>query len=262
MGRFMLQFMRAWAWMQVSQAAGDRGEGALPWVAKPKPDGVGTCREQAPSPRVMFDGCALFHGYFDDGATSAVDKAIVPRLSLLTLCECALCLLGGGNALGQALIRLGAEEDIGFLAPRPPQDGWDAASLTQLLDDTRPDALINLAYYFDWFQAESGQRERLALRSVPSSVWPNCASITTSFWCNLPATVFSTARGRPPTAKKTNRCRWACVVRRCGASNKACVRRARSMCCCVFGWLLDDSADGTLGRFSLAPNPGRTVDGR
>ena len=38
-----------------------------------------------------------------------------------------LMLLGGGNALGQALIRLGAEEDINFLAPRPPQDGWDAA---------------------------------------------------------------------------------------------------------------------------------------
>ena len=41
-----------------------------------------------------------------------------------------LMLLGGGNALGQALIRLGAEEDIGFLAPRPPESGWDAASLT------------------------------------------------------------------------------------------------------------------------------------
>ena len=73
-----------------------------------------------------------------------------------------LMLLGGGNALGQALIRLGAEEDIGFLAPRPPQDGWDAASLTQLLDDTRPDALINLAYYFDWFQAETVSENRLA----------------------------------------------------------------------------------------------------
>ena len=48
-----------------------------------------------------------------------------------------LMLLGGGNALGQALIRLGAEEDIGFLAPRPPAQGWDAASLTQLLDDNR-----------------------------------------------------------------------------------------------------------------------------
>lgn len=32
-----------------------------------------------------------------------------------------LMLLGGGNALGQALIRLGAEEDIGFLAPARPK---------------------------------------------------------------------------------------------------------------------------------------------
>lgn len=40
-----------------------------------------------------------------------------------------LMLLGGGNALGQALIRLGAEEDIGFLAPRPPeQAGMPPAS--------------------------------------------------------------------------------------------------------------------------------------
>ena len=45
---------------------------------------------------------------------------------------------------------------------RPPQDSWDAASLTQLLDDTRPDALINLAYYFDWFQAETVSETRLA----------------------------------------------------------------------------------------------------
>ena len=36
-----------------------------------------------------------------------------------------LMLLGGGSALGQALIRLGAEEDIGFLAPRPPEH-WEA----------------------------------------------------------------------------------------------------------------------------------------
>ena len=65
-----------------------------------------------------------------------------------------LMLLGGGNALGQALIRLGAEEDIGFLAPRPTEQGWDAASLTTLLDETRPDAVINLAFYHDLFQAE------------------------------------------------------------------------------------------------------------
>ncbi|TWI50840.1 dTDP-4-dehydrorhamnose reductase [Pseudomonas duriflava] len=72
-----------------------------------------------------------------------------------------LMLLGGGNALGQALIRLGAEEDIYFLAPRPPAQGWDASHLTRLLDDTRPDAVINLAYYFDWFQAELPDDEHL-----------------------------------------------------------------------------------------------------
>ena len=57
-----------------------------------------------------------------------------------------LLLLGGGSSLGQSLIGQGAEEGINFLAPRPPEGGWDAASLTQLLDDTRPDAVINLAY--------------------------------------------------------------------------------------------------------------------
>lgn len=31
-----------------------------------------------------------------------------------------LMLLGGGNALGQALIRLGGEEEITFLAPLRP----------------------------------------------------------------------------------------------------------------------------------------------
>lgn len=73
-----------------------------------------------------------------------------------------LMLLGGGNSLGQALIAQGAEEDIGFIAPRPPLHGWDVASLTQLLDDTRPDALINLAYYFDWFQSETVCAKRFA----------------------------------------------------------------------------------------------------
>jgi len=87
-----------------------------------------------------------------------------------------LLLLGGGNALGQALVRQGAEEDIGFLAPRPPEGGWEASSLTQLLDETRPDAVINLAYYFDWFQAEGFDAHALPARNARSSAWPSCAS--------------------------------------------------------------------------------------
>jgi dTDP-4-dehydrorhamnose reductase len=76
-----------------------------------------------------------------------------------------LLLLGGGSTLGRALIRLGAEEDVGFLAPVPPAQGWDAASLTQLIDDTRPDAVVNLAYYFDWFQAPQVSAERFAAQT-------------------------------------------------------------------------------------------------
>ena len=64
-----------------------------------------------------------------------------------------LVLLGGGNALGKALMRLGAEEDIFFTAPKPEQGIWDAASLTSMIDEVRPDVVINLAYYYDWFQA-------------------------------------------------------------------------------------------------------------
>src|SRR5690606_36887869 len=64
-----------------------------------------------------------------------------------------LVLRGGGNALGKALVRLGAEDDISFLAPKPEKGAWDAASLTTLLDEVRPDVVINLAYYYDWFQA-------------------------------------------------------------------------------------------------------------
>ena len=106
-----------------------------------------------------------------------------------------LMLLGGGSALGQSLIAKGAEEDIGFLAPRPPDAAWDAASLTQLLDDTRPDVVVNLAFYYDWFQNSKVDEARLAASRKPSSAWPSFASITASSCCSRPATGCSTARG-------------------------------------------------------------------
>lgn len=82
-----------------------------------------------------------------------------------------LILLGGGSALGQALIRLGAQEDIEFLAPRPPTEGWEPASLSELLNSVRPDAVVNLSYYFDWFQARQPDegifvRQELALQRL------------------------------------------------------------------------------------------------
>ena len=64
-----------------------------------------------------------------------------------------LMLLGGGSTLGQAILRQGAQKDIEFLAPRPPSQGWDQPSLDELFNNVEPDAVINMAYYSDWFQA-------------------------------------------------------------------------------------------------------------
>ncbi|MNZ70344.1 dTDP-4-dehydrorhamnose reductase [compost metagenome] len=160
-----------------------------------------------------------------------------------------LMLLGGGSALGQALIRLGAEEDIGFLAPRPPEQGWDTASLTLLLDETRPDAVINLGYYFDWFQAESVSDERLARqeRAVERLaelcqhhdillVHPSSYRV----FDGTRATAYS-EKDEPHPLGQRGQALWRME------------QRVRSTCprhvLLRFGWLLDDSADGILGRF-------------
>lgn len=160
-----------------------------------------------------------------------------------------LMLLGGGNALGQALIRLGAEEDIGFLAPRPPEGGWDAASLTQLLDDTRPDALINLAYYFDWFQAERVSEARL--------VQQERAIERLSELCKHHEVILV----QPSSYRVFNGSRATAYSEKdepvpMGLRGQALWRIEKSVrATCPhhvllrFGWLLDDSPDGVLGRF-------------
>ena len=171
-----------------------------------------------------------------------------------------LMLLGGGNALGQALIRLGAEEDIGFLAPRPPQDGWDAASLTQLLDDTRPDALINLAYYFDWFQAEQVPEARLAgqeravERLAELCQHHNIVLIQPSSYRVFDgsrATAYS-EKDEPVPLGLRGQALW-----RIEQSVRAtCPQHVMLR----FGWLLDDSAEGSLGRFlARAEQPGELL---
>jgi dTDP-4-dehydrorhamnose reductase len=160
-----------------------------------------------------------------------------------------IMLLGGGSALGQALIRQGAKEDINFLAPRPPESGWDPASLTQLIDDTRPDVLINLAYYYDWFQAEvvteqcfvAQERavERLAelcqhhgiLLLQPSSY---------RVFDGARATAYS-EKDEPLPLGKRGQALWRMEQ----SVRASCPRHVLLR----FGWLLDDSANGLLARF-------------
>ncbi|MDA7088183.1 sugar nucleotide-binding protein [Pseudomonas sp. SA3-5] len=160
-----------------------------------------------------------------------------------------LMLLGGGNALGQALIRLGAEEDIGFLAPRPPESGWDAASLTQLLDDTRPDALINLAYYFDWFQAEGVSEARLAAQQQAVE---RLAELCQHHEIRLlQPSSYRVFDGSRVTAYSEREEPVPLGVR--GQALWRLEQSVRAVCprhvLLRFGWLLDESPDGQLGRF-------------
>jgi dTDP-4-dehydrorhamnose reductase len=162
-----------------------------------------------------------------------------------------LMLLGGGNALGQALIRLGAEEDIGFLAPRPPEAGWDVASLTQLLDDTRPDALINLAYYFDWFQAEDVSKARLlAQEKSVERLAELCQHHEIRLLQPSSYRVFDGSRISAYSEKEEP---VPLGVR--GQALWRIEQRVRATCprhvLLRFGWLLDESPDGRLGRFLL-----------
>lgn len=160
-----------------------------------------------------------------------------------------LMLLGGGNALGQALIRLGAEEDISFLAPKPPESGWDPASLTQLLDDTRPDALINLAYYFDWFQAEAVSEAQFSAqeRSV-ERLAELCQHHQIRLLQPSSYRVFDGVRATAYSEKEE--------PQPLGVRGQALWRfeqHVRAICprhvLLRFGWLLDDSTNGLLGRF-------------
>lgn len=160
-----------------------------------------------------------------------------------------LMLLGGGGALGQALIRIGAEQDVGFLAPRPPERSWDAASLTQLIDETRPDAVVNLAYYHDWYQAEKVDPAHLAIQERAVE---RLAELCLHHHIHLvhPSSyrVFDGARATAYSEKDET-----VPLGPRGQVFWRMEQSVRAICpqhvMLRFGWLLDESLEGSLGRF-------------
>lgn len=160
-----------------------------------------------------------------------------------------LLLLGGGSSLGQSLIGQGAEEGINFLAPRPPEGGWDAASLTQLLDETRPDAVINLAYYFDWFQSETVDDQRfVAQRRAVERLAGLCDHLDAILLQPSSYRIFDGARATAYSEKDE-----PLPLGRRGKALLQIEQSVRSVCprhvLLRFGWLLDDSPAGSLDRF-------------
>lgn len=157
-------------------------------------------------------------------------------------------LLGAGNALGQALVRQGAERDLGFLVPRPPDGHWTPATLTELIDEVRPDVVINLAYYFDWFQAGKVEAAKFAPQAEAVE---RLAQLCKHYQAILiqPSSyrVFDGTRATAYT--ETQECT---PLSPRGQALMAMEQSVRSICSRYiivrFGWLLDDSYEGMLGR--------------
>lgn len=170
-----------------------------------------------------------------------------------------LMLLGGGNALGQALLRLGAEENVEFMAPVPPSGGWTPAALTGLLDEQRPDALINLAYYHDWFQAGQVDAERLfAQEEAVCRLTELCLHHEILLLQPSSYLVFDGSRAsaysekdesHPVSLRGQALWRFEQIVR------STCPRHVLIR----FGWLLDESREGHVGQLLQAAALGETL---
>jgi dTDP-4-dehydrorhamnose reductase len=158
-------------------------------------------------------------------------------------------LLGGGNALGQALIRLGAEEDIAFLAPRPPEKRLDAGEPDPVARRPPPRRLVNLAYYFDWFQAESVSEQRLAQQErAVERLAELCQHHQITLVQPSSYRVFDGSRATAYSEKDEPvplGLRGQALWRIEQSVRAACPQHVLLR----FGWLLDESIDGSLGRF-------------
>lgn len=159
-----------------------------------------------------------------------------------------IVLLGAGNALGQALIRHGAEYDISFLAPRPEQGTWTPASLTELIDEVRPDVVINLAYYFDWFQLGRVAADRFAAQELAVE---RLAQLCKHYGCILlqPSSYRVFDGFRATAYNEQHECnplspRGQALLRMEQSVRAICSKHIILR----FGWLLDDSLEGMLGR--------------
>jgi dTDP-4-dehydrorhamnose reductase len=118
-----------------------------------------------------------------------------------------------------------------------------------LVDDTRPDAVINLAYYFDWFQASRVSEERFtAQERAVERLAELCQHHDIRLLQPSSYRVFDGARATAYSEKDETQplsMRGQVLVRMEQSVRALCPRHVLLR----FGWILDDSPDGLLARF-------------
>ncbi|UYZ84335.1 NAD(P)-dependent oxidoreductase [Entomomonas sp. E2T0] len=159
-----------------------------------------------------------------------------------------LLLLGGGNLLGQSLIEQGALEGVEFHTPKPPKEGWNPDNLAILLQEVQPNCIINLAYYFDWFQTREVDTAKLSSQiNIIEHLAKLCHQQSIILFQPSSYRVFGGTRitayneeDEPLPISVLGQALWQMeqiVAEEC--PKHVLVR---------FGWLLDYSADGKVGR--------------
>ena len=160
-----------------------------------------------------------------------------------------LLLLGVENALGQALVRQGEEAGFHFAQPPEPVEGWTAERLSAVFEMHRPQVVINLAYYYDWFQAGK----------LDESVFPAqhqmIAGLTT-LCLNYDCILLQPSSYRVFDGMRTSAYSEQDEVAPLDARGRALwnieqlVRgQLEQHVLLRFGWILDESRDSLMGRF-------------
>lgn len=159
-----------------------------------------------------------------------------------------LILLGGGNALGKALMHLGAEDDIAFVAPIAPEGDWCAQSLQALFAEVQPDLVLNLAYYYDWFQAGAVNPATFPPQEqVLRLLAERCAKDQVTLIQPSSYRVFDGARATAYSEKEECQPlspRGQALMRMEQVVRKTCEQHIILR----LGWVLDDNPQGLLGR--------------
>lgn len=159
-----------------------------------------------------------------------------------------ILLLEGDSLLGQALLRLAAQEGIHIESVDRPLAGWDQERLAGLLEECNADAVINLAYLHEQFQVGMTEPVELAaLGGFCRQLAELCARGERLLVQPSSARVFDGLKSTPYT-EKDERSPGDELGRLQAELEALLVARCPRYAVLRFSWLLDGSSDGQLAQ--------------
>lgn len=154
-------------------------------------------------------------------------------------------LLEADNLLGQALLALAAADNIQLETLERPAGGWAPEQPAELIAETQPDLVINLAFYHQQFQLGVEDPLQLAAQQLFSEqLAEHCAASGAALLMLSSARVFDGKKGGAYSEKDEPAPTG--VLGHLQAGLEETVRRCERHVILRFSWLLDSSSDGVF----------------